>query len=103
MHDAPNRDDPVQTEDRASRSPSQRRQVIRIVAAASVPLIVLVLIGIVQGKVLAEARVAEERIALAQAGALTANAFVDGNLSTARSLSRVRTLMAPARAPGLQE
>ena len=76
---------------------------LRIVAVASVPLIVLVVIGIVQGKVLAEARVAEERVALAQAGALSAAAFVDGNLATARSLSRVRALMVPERVPGLQE
>ena len=103
MHAAPGRADAVRTEDRASRATNQRRQVLRIVAVASVPLIVLVVIGIVQGKALAEARVAEERVALAQAGALTATAFVEGNLATARSLSRVRALMVPTRVPGLQE
>jgi signal transduction histidine kinase len=83
-------------------APNQRRYVLRIVGAASLPLIVLVVFGIVQGKVLAEGRVAEERIALAQAGALTAAAFVDGNLLTARSLSRVASIMAPSSTPELQ-
>ena len=103
MHDAPDRDEAVQPSERVSRASNQRRLVIWIVAVASVPLIVLVVFGIVQGKVLAEARVAEERIALAQAGALTAMAFVEGNLSTVRSLARVPTLMVPTRTPGLQE
>jgi len=103
MHDAPGRDEAALTPERASRAPNQRRQVIGIVALASVPLIVLVVFGIVQGKVLAEARVAEERIALAQAGALTATAFVEGNLSTVRSLARVPYLMVSTRPPGLQE
>jgi signal transduction histidine kinase len=67
----------------------QRRQVLWIVTLASLPLIVLVLAGIWQGKVRAEQQVADERIGLAHAGALTAFAFVDGNLSTARSLARV--------------
>src|SRR5688572_13860495 len=104
MHAAPSRADAALTEARAfpasdnstdksgalghepatgDWSPNQRRLVLRIVAVASVPLIVLVVIGIVQGKALAEARVAEERVALAQAGALTATAFVEGNLATA--------------------
>jgi hypothetical protein len=83
-------------------SPNQRQTVLRIVALASFPLIVLVIVGIVQGKSLAEARVAEERVALAQAGALTAAAFVEGNLATARSLSRVRAVMSPMEQPGLQ-
>ena len=103
MHDALGRDEAALTPERASRAPNQRRQVIGIVALASVPLIVLVVFGIVQGKVLAEARVAEERIALAQAGALTATAFVEGNLSTVRSLARVPSLMVSTRPPGLQE
>jgi signal transduction histidine kinase len=77
--------------------------VLQIVVMASVPLIVLVIIGIIQGKVLAEARVAEERVALAQAGALTASSFVEGNLSTVRSLGRVRSLIVSARVPGIQE
>jgi signal transduction histidine kinase len=84
-------------------SPTHRRQVVRIVATASLPLIALVVIGILQGKVLAEARVAEERIALARVGALTAAAFVDGNLSTARSLSRIGAIMVPRTAPELEE
>src|SRR5690242_6023880 len=66
---------------------SQRRQVLWIVALASLPLIVLVLAGIWQGKVRAERQVGDERIGLARAGALTAFAFVDGNLSTVRSLA----------------
>src|SRR5262249_21362901 len=54
-------------------------------------------------KLLAEARVAEERVALAQAGALAASAFVDGNLSTARSLGRVSAIMAPVSSPELEQ
>jgi hypothetical protein len=121
---APGRSEAVQKTDRASRatelppdgretperepssngsSPNQRRQVLRIVAVASFPLIVLVIIGIVQGKALAEARVAEERVALAQAGALSASAFVEGNLSTARSLGRVQGIRAPGTDPGLDQ
>jgi signal transduction histidine kinase len=88
--------------DQRDASPNQRRQVLRIVGAASLPLIVLVVFGILQGKVLAEGRVAEERIALAQAGALTATAFVDGNLLTARSLGRVGSIMAASTSPELQ-
>ncbi|MFN8634039.1 MAG: ATP-binding protein [Chloroflexota bacterium] len=80
----------------------QRRQVLRIVALASLPLVVLVVIGIMQGKVLAEARVAEERVAQAQAAALTANAFVDGNLSTAQSLARAPAILAATGGPRLQ-
>lgn len=80
----------------------QRRHVLRIVALASLPLIVLVVIGIVQGKVRAEARVAEERVAQAQAAALTANAFVEGNLSTVRSLGRAPAILTPTGGPRLQ-
>jgi signal transduction histidine kinase len=81
---------------------NQHRLVMVIVAAASLPLIALVIFGILQGKVLAEARVAEERIALAQAGALAASSFVDGNLSTVRSLSRVRTIARPVGSDELE-
>src|SRR5215212_4310680 len=87
----------------AAPARNQLRLVLRIVGAASLPLVVLVIFGIVQGKVLAEARVAEERIALAQAGALAAWAFVDGNLSTVRSLARVRAVAATASSPALEE
>ena len=85
------------------RSLTQRRDVVLIVVAASLPLIVLVVIGILQGKALAEARVAEERIALARAGALTASSFVEGNSSTARSVSRMRAITQPDSLGELEE
>ena len=66
-----------------------------MVALAGLPLLVLTLIALWQGKSLAEARVAEERVALARAGALTATAFVDGNLSTIRSLAWTRIVRDP--------
>lgn len=81
---------------------TQRRHVVLIVIAASLPLIVLVILGIVQGKILAEARVAEERVALARAGALTAGAFVEGNLATVRSLARLPSLRTPASPAALE-
>lgn len=85
------------------RSLTQRRDVVLIVVAASLPLIVLVIVGILQGKWLAEARAAEERIALARAGALTAANFVEGNLSTARSVSRMKAITDPASFAELEE
>jgi signal transduction histidine kinase len=81
---------------------NQHRLVLMIVAAASLPLIALVIFGIAQGKVLAEARVAEERVALAQAAALATSAFVDGNLSTARSLGRIPAITAASGSPELE-
>lgn len=122
--DAPRRAETAQTTDRASRtarglpdgrespedeltpdgfSPNQRQTVLRIVAVASFPLIVLVIFGIVQGMTLAEARVAEERVALAQAGALSASAFVEGNLATARSLGRVQDIRTAGTDPGVAQ
>jgi signal transduction histidine kinase len=82
---------------------SRRRQVLWIVALASVPLIVLVLAGIWQGKVRAERQVAEERIGLARAGALTTFAFVDGNLSTARSLAHTTMIVSGGTDPGVEQ
>ena len=85
------------------RTLTQRRDVVLIVVAASLPLILLVLLGILQGKALAESRVAEERIALARAGALTASSFVEGNSSTARSVSRMRAIIQPDSLGELEE
>jgi signal transduction histidine kinase len=85
------------------RSLTQRRDVIVIVAAASLPLIVLVVVGILQGIALAERRVAEERIALARAGALVAGNFIESNLSTVRSVSRMRAITEPGSVEDLQE
>lgn len=81
---------------------SQRRQVLLIVALASAPLIALVLAGIWIGKVRAEAEVADERLGLARAGAQTRAAFVGGSLSTARSLSRTRSMVARGDVDGIE-
>jgi hypothetical protein len=64
---------------------------------------VLVVVGILQGIALAERRVAEERIALARAGALVAGNFIESNLSTVRSVSRMRAITEPGSVEDLQE
>lgn len=87
----------------AGQERNQRRLVLLVVAAASLPLIALVVLGILQGKWLAEARVAEERIALAQAGAFVTWSFVEGNFSTVRSLARVPAITAPHSSEALAE
>ncbi|MCC6178863.1 MAG: sensor histidine kinase [Chloroflexi bacterium] len=74
---------------------TRRQDVVKIVGAASLPLLLIVMVGIWQGKTLAEARVAEERLALARAGALSAASFIESHLSTARSVARMRALTAP--------
>jgi signal transduction histidine kinase len=82
---------------------SHRRQVLLIVALASLPLIGLVLAGIWLGMVRAEAEVARERLGLARAGAQTTSAFVGGSLATARSLARTRSMIERGRTQSIQQ
>ncbi|MCC6174223.1 MAG: PAS domain-containing protein [Chloroflexi bacterium] len=77
---------------RAAGPLSPRRRVLGIVTLASLPLIALALYGLWLGKASSEARVSEERIAVARAAALTASGFVEGHLSTARSLAQTRSV-----------
>ena len=87
----------------ARSASAQRRRVLGIVALAGLPLLVLTLIALWQGKTTAEERVAEERVSLARAGAQTTAAFVDGNLSTLRSLGWTRAVRDPWAVSDVQQ
>src|SRR5215210_2943179 len=89
--------------DSVTTAPSQRPNVLALVALAMLPLLVLAAVGSWRSVRDAEARVAVERAALAGAAALRAGAFVDDNLSTIRTLSVTRALTDPANAPNLPE
>jgi signal transduction histidine kinase len=81
---------------------SHRRQVLLVVALASLPLIGLVLADIWLGMVRAEAEVANERLGLARAGAQTTSAFVGGSPSTARTLARTPSMVQRGQVEGIQ-
>lgn len=75
----------------------QRSWVLGTIAIANVPLLLLVTASLWLGIREAETRVAEERTALARAAAVTTTAFVEGNLSTIRSLAHAPVFADPAR------
>src|SRR5437879_9423309 len=66
---------------------SQRLRILRIVALILVPVVAVVVFAIWREVQDGEAQVARERVALARAAALATQAFVDGNLSTVRTMA----------------
>src|SRR5207244_1323939 len=72
---------------RAVASGSQRPSVLRLIALATLPFVVLATVSIWRGVGRAEARVAAERIGLARATALSADAFLSGQLATLQTLA----------------
>jgi signal transduction histidine kinase len=86
---------------RAPRPNAQRRRVLRLIAAAALPLLLLATASAWRAIQDAESRVTEERVALARAAALVAGAFVDGNLSTVRTMVHAPSLADPSNAAAL--
>ena len=89
--------------DPATTARSQRPNVLGLIALAMLPLLLLAALSSWQTVRGAEARAADERIALANAAALRAGAFVNDNLSTIGSLAQTRALRDPQSFPELQE
>jgi two-component system, OmpR family, sensor kinase len=66
---------------------SQRNRILGTLALAIVPLVVLAAVALWRELQDGEAQIAHDRIALARAATLATQSFVDGNLSTARTIA----------------
>ena len=73
----------------------QRRRVLGTIALAALPLLLLAALSLWQSVADLEASIVEQRVDLARAAALAADAFVSGNLSTLQSLALTRDLRDP--------
>src|SRR6266849_4749154 len=67
--------------------PSQMPHVLGLIALAALPLLVLAAASAWRAVKDAEAHVADERVSTATAAALVTARFVDGNLSTVRTIA----------------
>src|SRR5205823_135530 len=72
---------------------SQRLRILRIVALILVPVVAVVVFAIWREVQDGEAQVARDRVALARAAALATQAFIDGNLSTVRTMARAPAIV----------
>lgn len=66
---------------------SQRRRVLRLIVAANIPLVVLILVALWRAHRDEISQITESRVALSQSTALAADAFVGGTVSTLDSLT----------------
>lgn len=80
---------------------SRRRAVLGVFALASLPLLLLGLVNLWREVGDGEARVADERVALARSAAFAINVLVGGDLSTLRGLALTRDLIDRSRHPDL--
>ncbi len=81
---------------------SQRPRVLGLIALATLPVLLLAALSAWRGTREAEALVTRDRVALARAAALTTSSFVEGNLSTVRTLTRTRAMTDPDGYPDLE-
>ena len=66
---------------------SQRRRVLRLIVAANIPLVVLILVALWRAHRDEISQITEGRVVLSQTTALAADSFVAGTLSTLDSLT----------------
>jgi hypothetical protein len=76
--------------------PSQRAQVLRVIALTILPLLLLAVAALWWDLNESQARVSAEHVATAQSAALTANYFVSDSLTTVRSLAVSPTITDPS-------
>src|SRR5712692_6813721 len=79
--------------------PSQMPHVLGLIALAALPLLVLAAASAWRAVKDAEAHVADERVSTATAAALVTARFVDGNLSTVRTIALSRSYTDPDSYP----
>src|SRR6476620_6458389 len=81
---------------------SQRPRVLGLVAAAVIPLLLLAAVSTWRGIAEAESRVADDRVAVARATALTADSLVAGQISALQNLAISGALADPIDGAALQ-
>ncbi|MGH2351637.1 MAG: cache domain-containing protein, partial [Chloroflexota bacterium] len=87
---------------RLGRLSSHRPIVLALVMLPTVSLLVLAGLSAWRTATDSEARVVEQRVTLARSVAQASSSFVNGHLSTVRSLALTRAITAPESQPGLE-